>query len=162
MATKKATVGTEPMLGTRPSVTIEDRAGNETVYELKSLGIQDTFGLAQIIAKGAGYMGSSLGNLTEADPQTVALLLVAGLPYAENEAIKILARVIGVSQEDLRNPDKFPMGTEIEIIYALSQHQDLTSFFGKIKRLIATIPQMNGLLSAQSTKSNKDTDGQTK
>ena len=150
MATKKdLTKGTEPMLGQRPTVTIEDREGNETVYDLKPLGIPDTFNLFQIVAKGAGYMGSSLGNLTEADPQTVALLLVAGLPYAENEAIKILARVIGVKESDLRDPEKFPMGSEVDIIYALATHQDLLSFFNKLKRLIGNLPSMKGLLSAQ-------------
>ena len=145
------TVGTEPMLGKRPVVNITDGNGETKEYPMRSLGIQDTFAIARIVASGAGHMGDALQNVIgddgEPNGKSVGMLLLAGLPFAEREAMGLLASVLNVSIEDFRNPEKFPMGSEIEIVEALAKHQDLTAFFGKIKNMMERLP---GVMNAAS------------
>lgn len=140
------------MLGKRPVVEITDGNGDVKEYPMRPLGIQDTFAIARIVASGAGHMGDSLQNVLgddgQPDGRSVGMLLLAGLPFAEKEAMGLLASVLNVSIEDFRNPEKFPMGSEIEIVDALAKHQDLTAFFGKIKKMIERVP---GVMNAASS-----------
>lgn len=126
------TTGEDPILGQELSVEI-----NGTTYPLRRLGVRDTFALARIIGRGAGATGIS----SDAGPDELIGLLLAGLGASEGEAIRLLASVIGVSPADFENPELFPMGSEVDIIAALAQHQDLRAFFGKLGELMAKRPE---------------------
>ena len=141
----------EPLIAETPTVVI-----NKKEYKLRRLGVGDTFKLARVISVGAAGMGKEIGNI-EMNPEVVAGLLLAGFPYAERPMIELLASIIGVSYEDMKDPEKFPMGSEIAIISALTEHVDVKAFFEKLTGLLKT-PVIKGFWKRISTLSKSDTD----
>lgn len=140
------TKGEAPILDAPPAVTI---AGAK--YELRRLGVRDTFAIARIVAVGAATSRTNLTNEQMTDPTKLGELLLAGFMTAENEAMKILASVIGVTVKDLENPERFPMGSELEVIMALAEHQDLRAFFAQAAALMKRLPEMQTRSRAPST-----------
>ena len=141
----------EPLLAETPIVVI-----NGKEYKLRRLGVGDTFKLARIISVGAAGMGKEIGNI-EINPEVVAGLLLAGFPYAERHMMELLASIVGVKYEDLIDPEKFPMGSEISIITALTEHVDVKAFFGKLTGLLK-MPAIKEFWKRISTLSKSDTD----
>ena len=148
---KDLTQGVEPMIGDRPVVTITNRNGEETQYQMRYLGIQDTFKIMQIVAQGAGYMGGNvLDKIQKIDSQTMLMLVLAGIPFAEKQALSLLASIIGVEYADITNPDLFPIGSEIDIVEKLVKHQDLKAFFGKLAKLAKVNPAVKNMIQTDS------------
>lgn len=126
--------GSDPILGQELTVTIEGRT-----YTMRRLGIRDTFRLARIMGSGARVMGGELGEDTS--PEELIALLTAGLGSSEDEAIALLASLIGVDARELTDPDAFPMGSELAIIETLVEHQDLRAFFDRLGKLVGKLPE---------------------
>lgn len=139
----------EPLFAETPTVTI-----NGKEFRMRRLGVGDTFKLARVISIGAAGMGAEIGNI-ELNPEVVAGLLLAGFPFAEDEILKLFASIIGVEFEDIKDPEKFPMGSEIEIIGAMMGHVDVKAFFTKATGLLKT-PAVKGFLKSISTSSKQD------
>jgi|UniRef100_A0A7C3A832 hypothetical protein len=118
-------------LAETPVVIVDGRE-----YRLRRLGVLDTFRLARILATGAARLGSELSRY-ELTPETVVMLLVAGVPYAEREALELLASILGVEPRELADPELFPMHALIDIGQALSEHPDLKAFFEKFTHLLS-------------------------
>ena len=145
----------EPLIGETPVVVI---AGKE--YKMRRLGMADTFKLARVIAMGAAGLGTEISKV-KMDAESVIGLLVIGFPYASDLVMELFASVLGVKVEDVKNPNLFPMGSEIEIIQALVGHIDVKAFFTKLTGL-TKMPIWKEFSRKISTSSKKDTDGQTK
>ena len=145
----------EPLIGETPIIKI---AGKE--YKMRRLGMADTFKLARVIAMGAAGLGTEISKVIM-DAESVIGLLVIGFPYASDLVMELFANVLGVKIEDVKNPDLFPMGSEIEIIQALVGHIDVKAFFTKLGGLMET-PAWKEFSRKISTSSKKDTGGQTK
>ena len=145
----------EPLIADTPTVTI-----NGKEFKMRRMGVGDTFKLARVISIGAAGMGAEIGNI-ELNPEVVAGLLLAGFPFAERQILELLASVIGVRYEDMKDPEKFPMGSEIEIISKLMEHVDMKAFFTKATGLIKQ-PAVKGFLRGISTSSKQDIKSQTK
>ena len=145
----------EPLFAETPTVTI-----NGKVLKMRRLGVGDTFKLAKVISIGAAGMGAEIGNI-ELNSEVVAGLLMAGFPFAENEILELFASILGVEFEDMKDPEKFPMGSEIEIIGAMVEHIDVKAFFTKATGLLNR-PAIKGFLKGISTSSKKDIESQTK
>ncbi len=137
---EKVTTGLEPIVGEGPTLEIEGRE-----YSIRRLGIADTFAILKLVSIGAAKAAElvDVGNLTGGMFVTA---LIAAIPFAENDIFKILASIIGVTVEDLRNPDLFPMGSEVLIIEALAEHQDLKAFFTHMQRLAKSSPAVQQLM----------------
>ena len=132
---EEVTTGMEPIVGDTPTVEIEGR-----VYKLRRLGIPDTFALARILGVGVKQLGNlGLGGLNE---QAAVLAIIAAIPYAEDEILDLLADIVGVDGSEIRNPELFPLGSEIAIIEALSKHQDLQAFFTRLQGLLSVNPAL--------------------
>ena len=145
----------EPLIADTPTVTI-----NGQEFKMRRMGVGDTFKLAKVISIGAAGMGAEIGNI-EMNPEVVAGLLLAGFPYAERQILELLAGIIGVRYEDMKDPEKFPMGSEIEIITKLMEHVDVKAFFTKATGLLKK-PAVRGFLKSISTSSKQDIKSQTK
>lgn len=145
----------EPLIGDTPTVTIK---GKE--YKMRRLGMADTFKLARIIAIGAAGIGKEISNLEMTAEAAIGLLIV-GFPYADRQILDLFADVLGVKPEDIRNPDIFPMGAEVDIIKALVEHIDVKAFFTKLTGLLE-MPILKEFLKKTSTSSRNDTAGPTK
>lgn len=135
------TTGDSPLLDEAPKVTI---AGRE--YQLRRLGVRDTFAVARIVAVGAAAMNRPLGD--DLDPGAIGQLLLSGFMAAEETTIKLLASVIGVTVKDL---EAMPMEAPLDIAAALAEHQDLRAFFARASELMAKLPEMRTRSRAQST-----------
>jgi hypothetical protein len=139
----------EPLIGETPTVIIK---GKE--YKMRRLGMADTFKLARIIAIGAAGIGKEISSLEMTAESAIGLLIV-GFPYADQQILNLFADVLGVKNEEIRNPDVFPMGTEIDLIKALVEHIDVKAFFLKLTGLLE-MPILKEFLKKTSTLSRKD------
>ena len=88
-------------------------------------------------------------------------LLIVGFPYADQLILSLFADVLGVKIEDIKNPDLFPMGSEVDIVQALIEHIDVKAFFTKLAGLLKN-PAWKEFSKGISTSSKLDTDGQMK
>jgi len=128
MTDKSIVKEVEPLISDTPSITIKKKE-----YKLRRLGVADTFKLARIMSIGAGGLGKNLSTLgEEVGPGNFPAIVFASFPYAGKDVTEFLASVINVKEEDFSNPDNFPMGTEMDIVYALAKHVDVIAFFGKL------------------------------
>ena len=137
------TIGDSPILDDAPQVTIAGKA-----YQLRRLGVRDTFAIARIVAVGAAAMNRPLGNSAMSDPSALAPLLLSGLMAAEETTMKLLASVIDVTVPEL---EKMPMEAPLEIVAALAEHQDLRAFFARAGELMKRLPEMQTRSRAAST-----------
>jgi len=94
-------------------------------------------------------------------PEAAIGLLIVGFPYAEGKILDLFADVLGVKPEDIRNPDIFPMGAEVDIIKALIEHIDVKAFFTKLAGLLE-MPILKEFLKKTSTSSRNGIAGLTK
>lgn len=136
---EEVTTGMEPIVGVKPTVEIEGKT-----YTIRRLGIADTFAIARILGVGIKQMGAlGMSSLNE---HSAVLAIVAAIPYAEDEILDLLADLIGVEGADIRNPDLFPLGSEIAIIEALAKHQDLQAFFTRLQALAKANPALQKVM----------------
>lgn len=129
-ANKKKTVrkddptkGIAPLVAEKPTVEI-----NGEKYELRRLGVMDTFTFARLIASGAQADGLSLSDLGD-DLNLLHNCLLAGLIRNQFEAVKLLASLIDVEAKEFIDPEQFPMDAPFTIAKALVEHEDLAAFF---------------------------------
>ncbi len=141
---KEVTTGMEPIVGDKPTVEIEGRK-----YTIRRLGIKDTFTIARILGVGVKQLGAI--GVTALDAQSAVLAMLAAIPYAEEQILDLLADLIGVSGDDIRNPELFPLGSEIAIIEALAQHQDLRAFFTRLQGLMKANPALQKVMDEAAT-----------
>lgn len=135
------TIGDSPILDSAPIVTI-----NGAPYQLRRLGVRDTFAIARIVAVGAAATNRSLtGNL---DSESLAPLLLSGFMAAEETTMKLLASVLNVTVPEL---EAMPMEAPLEIVAALAEHQDLRAFFARAGELMKRLPEMQTRSRAAST-----------
>lgn len=134
------TIGDTPILDEAPTVTI---AGRE--YQLRRLGVRDTFAIARIVAVGAAALNRPMDAVTGDD---MAPLLLSGFMAAEETTIKLLASVISVKVPEL---EAMPMEAPLEIVAALAAHQDLRAFFARAGELMKKLPEMQTRSRAAST-----------
>lgn len=140
------TIGDHPILDPGPIVEINGKA-----YPIRRLGIRDTFAVARLIAVGAAASNRQLANDEMTDPAKVGELLLAGFIAAEKTAFDLLASLIGVTPKQLEDPEAFPMGSELQIIEALVEHQDLQAFFAQAGALMKRLPEMRTRSRVAST-----------
>lgn len=136
---EEVTTGLEPIVGEKPTVEIEGKT-----YTIRRLGIPDTFRIIRILGIGVQQLGNMAGGLNE---RAMVLAIVAAIPYAEDEIMDLLADLVGVDGADVRNPEIFPLGSEIAIIEALSKHQDLKAFFTRLRSLAESNPAIQQAMS---------------
>lgn len=146
---KEVTTGLEPIVGDNPAVEIEGKQ-----YNIRRLGIADTFKLTRILSIGVSMMGGSIESM---NAKSAAMALFAAIPRAEKEIIDLLASLIGVKPEEIRDPDLFPMGSEIAIIEELVKHQDMQAFFTRLGKMIEGNPALQQVVQ----QAQKETDQET-
>src|SRR5690606_27847866 len=135
------TSGASPILAEAPTGTI---AGQP--YQLRRLGVRDTFAIARIVAVGAAALNRPLGS--DLTTGSMGQLLLSGFMAAEETTMKFLASVIGVTVPEL---EKMPMEAPLDIAAALAEHQDLRAFFARAGELMKKVPEMRTRSRAAST-----------
>ena len=165
MADEKPIQPADPTAGAAPIVEEPRRIvidGRE--YTLRRLTVADTFRILKIVAKGAGaaLLADQLPKV-RAMTATDALgylagLVLAAIPYAQQEICELLGSLIGLSGEEFA---QLPMGSEIDVLNALAQTSDLQAFALSFFRLLSVNGPMQTQLQKPSTSSKPDTASET-
>lgn len=163
--------GPTPLTWEAPEIEIEGRK-----YKLRRLGLLDIQRLARIYAGMSAYVDrAALANIDKMTPEMIGTFIIDAMAHAFDEIIDFLASVIGIapgksngSPEEnrgtIRDPNVFPLGSEVKVIEALIAHEDVVTFFERAKAL-ASSPALKKLMkrsSEPSTESKKGTGGRTK
>lgn len=161
--------GLEALLAEMPEV----RVGDET-RRLRRLGLKDVYDWADIL-KCAGAKGSrafadlirgmDLQNLRINQMQASFTSLLLGLIEEEKAVLGWIAGLVGVTLEEVEDPNVFTLESLADLIEGLLVHPDLEAFFTRV-RAIAQNPEMVERISrlfgsAISTGSNTATPGST-
>lgn len=120
---------------------------NGEAYTLRRLSVRDTFAVAKIIASSISRAGRSIASLDMDDPTQAGMMVIASIPYAEDEVIALCASLLGVEAEEFAG---FPAEAVLDVIEALIQTEDMRSFLSACKRL-ASSPAMAQLWQTDST-----------
>jgi len=174
------TKGAGALLKEPPVVTI---AGKK--YPLRRLGLIDIERMIGIVEKAVVVAGRQKIDVQNIDNDSGMRFLIDFMPYAFDEVIEFLAGVIGLkagypakeaeakrkkskthkdpNEGTIRDPNVFPLGSELKLIDALSKHQDVLNFFAEGKRLKENklVKKLREGLSEPLTESSTDTDGAT-
>ena len=125
---------TDQLTWTPPVVSV-----NGKEYTLRRLGIMDVLALGRIYASCQARQALQLHTLFEGKQVSLDLLgatLISAIPY-EGEAIcKFLASLVGVDVETFKDPNQFPLGSEVAIIGKLLEHEDVMAFFGRVREIV--------------------------
>ena len=147
---------TEQLVWTPPEIEINGRT-----FKLRRLGILDVFKLGKIWSAAQDHAGTVFKK--GMNEEMLGMVVISAIPYAEDQVITFLADLIGIAEEDFKNPDLFPLGSELKIIEALMKHEDVVAFFDSVRKLVkgkafAKITHLPG----KSTPSKPKRDGKTK
>jgi hypothetical protein len=134
----------DPLLYEPPTVTIDDES-----FAVRRLMTKDVYPLARILGRGVAV----LADRENYSPSQILEVLLYSMTVNEQEVQKLLASLIGVPQKEW---DAMPPTAVIDVLAALAGHQDLQDFFGKLHRLMETVPAMQ-TLSRESSPSSEST-----
>lgn len=175
--------GAKPLVWVAPVLEI----GAEK-YPLRRLGLMDIEALTSIVVGASQYVDRKLiGGMDKLTAQQVGSFVIEYLPSAFDEIVEFLATMIGLnagySREviekkrnkakgvftdpnlgTIRDPDIFPLGSEVRLITLLTEHQDVLSFFDNFTALMKSgiVKKLTNPSSEPLTESSPDTaDGPT-
>jgi len=164
------TKGTGPLMYEAPTIQI---VGAE--YTMRRLGIFDVTKLARILSSAGGTLLTQLGS-TINDVKEIKSLkefpigdwfraIITSLPEVAEEFVGFLASTLKGWAGDIKDGDQFPLGTELEIVEKLLEHEDVVAFFARAQSLAKSqsVKKIGAMFSGgKSTSSKKPTGGQTK
>jgi len=153
----------EALLATEPTVTIGDEK-----YQLKPLGLEAMAPLARLLVIAQDKTGVKIVDIASmaGDTEKVADLFLAAMGWAEAEVLMLLGMLLGVTQEKLRDPSLFPLGSIASMLAPLAQQVDLAGFLSgrtaatSSEEMPATEPTEEPS-GEPSGKSNAEPDGAT-
>ena len=128
-------IETEALLAKEPIATIAGRQ-----YHLHKLGLEAMAPLARMLEIACQKTGITIMEIVSlaADGEKVGRLFLAALGWAHPEVFVLLGMLYDATQEQLRDPDLFPLGSVGEMIAPLVQQVDLAGFLSG--RTAATSP----------------------
>lgn len=150
----------EQSLWEPPEVEI---AGEE--YQLRRLGIKDLRGLWSVVRSTADQLDLSVfeeeGEEEELGKDFIMDILDVG-PEAFQDVVEWLVGIVdGLDEEDIDNPETFPVHAPFTIIEALGEHEDYTKFFTKGRKAMTVLQKMSPASQTSSEQSATEKDGQT-
>lgn len=134
MATTKSKSPTvDPITYEAPTIKVRGKD-----YPLQRLSVRHSLKLAKVLAAGVA-VGGEIPRAENMTPEALGTMLAGTLSYAEGAVLDLFASILGVTVDELTDAEHFPMGTELQVIEALVEHEDLRSFFASAKSLMAKI-----------------------
>jgi len=119
-----------PFVGEGPVII-----ANGKEYKVRRLNITDIFKLGRILGVGAAGIGKEIGKM-ELDPSVLAGLLLVSFPYAEKQCLELIASILDVKIEELKDPAIFPVDSVLDVLKVLIEHEDIKAFFIKLVGLL--------------------------
>ena len=174
-----STKGPGPLVWVAPVLEIGD-----VKYPLRRLGLMDIEALTSIVVGASRFVDRKLiAGMDKLSAQQIGSFVIEYLPNAFDEIVEFLSTVIGLDpgcsrdavekkkskgKDDpnigtIRDPNVFPLGSEVELITLLTEHQDVLNFFDKFTALTKSgiVKKLTGPSSEPSTDSKNDTAGPT-
>jgi len=174
-----STKGPGPLVRVAPVLEIGDAK-----YPLRRLGLMDIEALTSIVVGASRYVDRKLiDGMAKLSAQQIGSFVIEYLPNAFDEIVEFLATVIGLEpgysrevitrkkakgKDDpnvgtIRDPNVFPLGSEVQLISLLTEHQDVLNFFDNCTVLMKSgiAKRLMSPSSEPSTESKNDTDGPT-
>ena len=108
-------------------------------YTMRRLGLQDVFKVARILGNGIAVLGDTSGEYSTGQ---ILQVLIGSMTRNEREVLDLIADLLSVDREALNDPERFPMESMIDILEALSAHQDLKSFLARLAEMAKRLPEM--------------------
>jgi len=127
---EEVTTGMEPLLGGMPVVDI---AGIK--YTFRRIGLLDLSKFGKVIGMAARLSGQDFGGMEDMNMTTFASHMAVAVTFASNELLELMADLIQVSVEDIKDPEKFPVDSVFDLVDGLVQHSDLVTFFTRFKNM---------------------------
>lgn len=124
----------DPILDDAPTINIEG-----TSYTLRRLGVRDIFTVGRIASRGAAIALQEGQDLSTVTGEQAMMLFLVGLPYAEDDGMKLVASLLGVTVKQLEDANAFPADTLVRVAVALREHQDVQAFFSSVQHLAGTM-----------------------
>lgn len=123
---------------TSPGVDIQ--LSNGCIYTMRRLSAMDWPHMARLIRDifGRGVIEVGLRVKRQEDiftPDGLSTILLMGLPACENTVMEFIADLLGVTTDDLADPEKFPLDGIIDIVEALDAHPDVAAFLARAHTL---------------------------
>lgn len=160
-------MGVDPTSGMGPLLPVPPITIAGVEYRMRRLGRLDFYNLVEILrdtfGHGAIQLNVRLRNIQISTINAQLAALIAGLPETQQKVGAFLASLIGVEPGALDDPEKFPMGTDLIILGALTKHPDAVLFFDTARAQMEALAEMWTQIASPepSTDSNDDTDGPT-
>lgn len=100
-------------------------------YPVRRLSVRDTFAVARIMSVALARSGElATGDLTA---KRAGMMFIASIPYAEDEAMKLLGSLIGVTADEV---GQMPPETLPDIISVIAEGDDLKTFLAACNRVL--------------------------
>ena len=192
MSTEGNTTGAGVLMLEPPVLDIEGKK-----YPLRKLGLVDIERILVIVKKVSKSVDAlQMTGLEDMTPQKGVQFFIDFMPYAMDEVVQFMGSVIGLktgipfdeaekkrdksraatpqdpNEGTMRDPNVFPLGSEVKLLLLLSEHPDVVNLF-TVSKTIKEIPFVKTMLDKQaekketarlrglSTESKLDTDGPT-
>lgn len=157
--------GLRPLLE-RPKVTI-----NGVEREMRGLGWKDGMTILEICRdvyiRGTFDLQVRGQKWDWSNPNDLAGIVALGVAAGGDKAMRWVGSLVGLDYDAVCDPEQFPLGTEVDIVGALSEHPGMHSFFASLDRQKDRLKWLGNHLKTLmpgdggSTSSNPSMDGQT-
>jgi len=137
---------------------------NGVKYQRRRLGIMDEVKLAELFFKAFGEL--DLGKIEDLSMGEAGGMLIVLLQKKEvvDDLLGFLRSVLvdfPLSVDDMRDPNKFPMGSELRIVESIIADKDVQAFFASVQGLFKLRGKVKKRLPSKLTSSKADMAGQT-
>ena len=112
-----------------------------TPYQVKRLNVRHIFKVSKIIGIAVTRGGVPITEDMTDDPERLATLMIAAIPFAEEECVGLLGDLVGLTSEQF---GELPPEALVDVIEVIVRSEDLKTFFD---RCVAVFKQGGTLLN---------------
>lgn len=132
------------------------------IYTVRRLSVKDIFPVARLLGLAIANGGTAI-DFNDLKPTDVMSMVVAAIPYAESDVIKLFGSFIGVSPAEFAD---MPPTALLDVGEIIAEGDDLKAFFARCAKVANNLQtpaqEIKKVRSrARSTESSNDTDGVT-
>lgn len=114
---------------------------NDKTYTLRPLGLGDVVKVTRLLAKAAQNTKAK----SYKTQQAMIMDMIMSAVELDDEIFSVIADVVGVTKDELTDPNLFPIDSSIDIFESLSKHPDLQRFFTKVQKMAETNENLQNL-----------------
>jgi len=138
---------------------------NGVKYRRQRLGVRDELRLVELLLNAGVKLGIAPDGLDNISAGEMAGHLFSLLSVALDDVLDFLRGTLidfPLTVEEMKDPDKFPLGSMEAIIESIAQDKDVEAFFGHIRNLLNLRTKMKARSPGKSSSSKAKRGGQTK